>query len=394
MVKALAAGSLAAAGRRLQRAGRLPRQLSLPPALVGSRIGPLLASADAEPALVEALARLDPEHTDGGTLAEPRRPRPWQPDRPFQASQDSGTWTAGPRVAAPADARRPQPGAAPQSAWLPLPAQAWRRPVAALNVPAASTRPAAAQQGPIGSASAGPASPEFAPPDSASPKPPSSGPGRGGLGAPAGGVHVARDHDLAGLLDQLTGRHSARRQPPGAAAGTPAPGRDALTGGPGPQPQPSRAPVQADPAAGFAVPLPSRSPYADAAPSPSPQEPWSTSDAPVGLAGLVSWWQDQGRDEATPARTDGSPGGVAAHGPIRRSGGDGEPGSVPPGLPGRGWDQWATSAPQFADPSDVQRPAVDQAWSAPSPEMLREALEQLLLDEALADGVEVRGGPA
>lgn len=85
---------------------------------------------------------------------------------------------------------------------------------------------------------------------------------------------------------------------------------------------------------------------------------------PVGLAGLVDWWQ---------ARSDG--GDRPTH-----PGVDGPTGSTHP------------------EPSPDHGPTASEPWSGGDPyadaDQFRDALERLLLDEALADGLEVSDGPA
>jgi hypothetical protein len=81
--------------------------------------------------------------------------------------------------------------------------------------------------------------------------------------------------------------------------------------------------------------------------------------APVGLAGLASWWRERHEPRA-PAVTAS----WAADG--RDAG---------PAYPPESFERWATPP-------------------APTADQVRDTLEQVLLDEALADGLEVTDGPA
>lgn len=157
----------------------------------------------------------------------------------------------------------------------------------------------------------------------------------------AGPIRVAGDQKLAAELNRLTAR---------------------------------RTPVVADPVAPRPVPVAPAEPPAAPAARTSPV----SSVPPVGLAGLAAWWGDDGPEpqvEADPFE------------PF-------EPTSAQPRNSAAA-DSWLSDQrrPEPDGPALLDLGGVVDVDADPLGRF-REALEQVLLDEALADGLEVTDGPA
>ena len=368
------AGSVSTGMARLRRAGGPDIVSRLPYALIGDRLTSWLgdASEDTDAALADALGRLTESRgeivtaagalaspaSDGGrgrsggqaTFSEPfdRLERP--PVDATTALRRAGERsTAADPVRARSTALRPAQGTSAATGLDNAPATARRQ---VQGTPAAASPDQAhvsALRRARGTSAA--AAPDEAPATAlreAQGTTDAAGPSRqqgatrargtrghdGGWSAPP--VRVARDPAVVAELNRLTAR------------GTP---------------------VVADPGA----PRPVATAPTDPLPSPVARRTPTSALPPVGLAGLAAWWADDGTEpDDRAAEPSGSP-----------------------TVESPSWgaaDSW---------PSDQRRPEPDAPGlfdltdvDADPLGRFREALEQVLLDEALADGLEVTDGPA
>ncbi|HEY5981730.1 MAG TPA: hypothetical protein VIT41_19050 [Microlunatus sp.] len=386
------AGALTAVTTRLRRAGRLPTPVRMPAVLVHDPLSAVPSRSDTDKAVAEALTRLAGDGGNGSgetgrapavssprrtpATAVPRRAAEGRadaaseridrgvPDRPAHPFGRAGIGplipTAGPRDPAT------DSGPAGSPAWRPpgsrLPAAAVR--LAGEPGPAATARAAPAPSATAAVAAATPPAPAAAAPRPSFPPLPG--------GRTAEPVRIRRDATLAELLVDLADPDARS-----------APGSSTVTHHDPHHSMPPRVGAQADGSTSRRPPTP-RTHATDVAarfdgpgsPRQTPLSPRRDPDLrrdpgfvepPVGLAGLVGWWQTQTVDD--PAPTDQS-----SWSPVAR------PSDSSP--PGYGPDETNASWSAAVDTPTV---GTDQ---------LRDALERLLLDEALADGLEVGDGSA
>lgn len=353
------AGSLAAATVRLRRAGRLPVQRLLPVALVRDRLVALVREPDTDTGVEQALARLSPGREGGGD------------------GVGRGT-TEPPALVRPSDPpRRPvsRPGKTP-----PSPRSSSIHQLARIAEAPSSTVDVGGRPG------------------RRLPRDPSAhgSPGQDVSARPgAAPVSVPRDPALAELLGKLAGASTidpralrqtqeapaqvrALRQAQGvmgqvagtsAGAGAPRNGKGTSSSAPRHVPgtsvgQPEGTSI--GPARG-ASPGPAQSTRSGQAPMRTSSRPVFV-EPPVGLAGLAGWWETQ--SDSVPD-ADRGPSGWATDST--------QPGSRQPGYgPDGGFAPWSADA-------DTRLAGADQ---------LRDLLERLLAEEALADGLELSDGSA
>ena len=358
MARLAQAGSVAAAATRLRRAGRLPAPVRLPALLVRHRLRLLVAGADLDDSLAGALARL-------GVTRQAGPARPHGQDGPGAAvvgvlpvQQPLTREAAALRPRARLHQRVDQCGARLPAGRPATPHPPIAREPSEWVVP----HPIDPRPGPGGGSVAVPPARRVPP----------GGSGALAAAAPplraAGPVRVAADPEIAALLQALVTPRDPQQQVlapaavrVAAAVAMPHPGAGEQAGD---VPASTRRPSSAGPPSAPALPVPAPTPGAAECPAhprpladPPPEGVFV--QAPVGLAGLASWWQERHEPQA--------PGVTASWA------GDGR--DMGPAYLPESFERWTT-------------PPV------PTADQVRDTLEQVLLEEALADGLEVTDGPA